>query len=255
MMNSISFVGARIVAALVSFLLCTSLVRAQKFSIIPYFGGDAGIVWSTQNVQIDDHVLSGDAIAYTDITLGLRTEYRHSKNLQFLLDIGRRPNYSVGYLLRIPVDQAPFTSVVKGGSSGNGGPEIVATLSGQYEMSINKSLYASVSMGTGISQIISGTRAINEGSFEGFGPGMERSTALYRTLDELPLHPTWVGIAGLGLRYRRFVLQTRYLKTLSRSVTRPFEFEGRSYPWLNKRDRVQLTLGYRIPIGRKAVSE
>ncbi len=67
-------------------------------------------------------------------------------------------------------------------------------------------------------------------------------------------HPTWIGTFGLALRYRRFVLQTRYLKTLSHSITRPIEFEGRTYPWLNKRDGLQLTLGYRIPIGGKSNS-
>jgi hypothetical protein len=210
------------------------------------------MIWTTQNVVVEELVVSGEAIAAIDWTYGIRATYSANKRVLFDIDLNKRTDYSFGYRVRAPVDKPPFTSTVKLGDIG--GSEWTATLSGNYEVPLSHGVHGSVLLGTGISKVFRYSAAAYQSPVPDFGPGLESTTEVFRIMDELPLHPTWVGIAGFGLRYRRFVLQTRYLKTLSRSVTRPFVYEGQSYPWLNKRDGVQLTLGYRIPIGTRAPS-
>ena len=222
---------------------------AQRLSITPYLGLEGEAVTTTQNIIVEDMEVDGDATAVIDLTFGLRTGYRISDRLTVNFDINRRTTYLFGFLIRHP-EVAPFFRGTKAGTVG--GNDWMISVAPHLTILSTERFRLSVLTGLGFSRIFPFAPAVNgRKGMMNFGPGYESLTALYNLLEAHPIRTVAIGTAGFIVQHRRFSLQVRYIKTLSRSLTEPFTFNGRTYPYVNRRNTLQLMIGYTIPFGRR----
>ena len=227
-------------------LVISCQVRAQRFELIPYIGVEAEIKYSIGRLEVEELIVTERTNAYYISTFGLAGRYNSSSNFGLELDVNYRPKYLYGYRI---YDHRPFPDSDFSSEK--------VSLSGVDEWTI--SIIPSIKLADFAQWHLAGqiglgyniTDDADKGEPVNFGEYLESTTAVWNAIHFQPTRNTFIVHTGLRLGYRRFMLQFRYVHTISRSMTDPFVYNGRSYPFINKRNGLQLVLGYSIPIGKK----
>ena len=223
-------------------------LTAQRFSLSAYFGREAEIITETLGIRIEDAMLTPNSQASYLWVPGVRIYYSVNGFLKMGFDAHYRPRYSYSYLIRVPDPRSPDGFVSS--PSGRAIEEINLSLIPQLTIWQIGNLQMDALVGVGITLPFP---SIGEGGYFDFGEGKELQTTIFNALREHSHKPTLTGQVGILVGWKRLFLQIRYLRTLSRSATDPLQINGRSYPYINKRDGLGLSVGYVLPIGRNRI--
>ena len=230
-------------------LSCITTLGAQRFSVSAYAGLEGEAVTTTKNILVEDMVVNGNATAVVDWAFSVQGNYQVNDRLSLHLSIDKRLDYLFGYIIRHP-EPPPFNYGTKVGTVG--GNDWAVTFTPRLRLINLGRVKVSGFLGLGASRILRYKPAVNGSGTADFGAGYETVTELWNLLDDHPTKTALLASGGLVIDYRRISLQLRYLNTLSRSITDPFTFRGETYPYVNRRDGLQLMVGYTLPIGKRS---
>ena len=234
-------IGSRVILT-TAFTLLALTLYTQKIAVTPYTGLEAEIIKTAEFLTLGDQTVAGVASESIDWTFGLRVSYYFNERLNISLDLNKRTQYRYGYLITY-TDPLTMSRGIKGVQI-IGYDWLLASLV-NYRLLSRGGIDWNGTVGTGGSKFYR-PRPIVEMLPMNFGPGYEATTELWQSLNEITQRTAWVGLVGTDITYQNVSLNLRYIKSLTQSITPPFEFRGNTYLNRNSRNSIQLLLSYRF---------